>query len=506
MTGRRASGLPPTAAGPDLDNSQKWRAFGAIAISFVTMVMSQSMVFVALSAIADDFGVTLRVVTWVVIAEALTISALMMPMGRLADIVGWKRIHLIGLLLFGSGAVFTALAPTFGLLVVARVVMAAGNAMGQSVGTAMVVAVFPEHERGTAIGSQSTAVAIGGASGPIVGGLLLQVLPWETLFLMLVIPIGIAFIAGVMVLDDTRMQPDRRSMRLPFDWGGAILSSLAIVLLVIVINNPRAESWVSPVMLGSLFAAVLLLVAFVRWERRTTAPMLEIGLFSNRVFSLAIVTRLLGFMAVTPTRFLMPIYLISLRGLQEGAAGAVLFLTSLGMGLAAQASGRLSDRFGSRPFAIFGFVLLVGTLLPVAFLTQETPLPIVMGLLFLNGLGIGLWNVPNNSVIMGSVPPSRLGVVGAFTNLTRNVGNVIGQAVASGVVVAIMASHDFDIPLSAIAETPGATVAFIDGWRASYLLATAYAVIGLIFAIKTRPPFEHQPRGASARGGRRGAR
>ncbi|MGE3858270.1 MAG: MFS transporter, partial [Dehalococcoidia bacterium] len=467
-------------------------------ISFVTMVMSQSMVFVALSAIADDFGVTLRVVTWVVIAEALTISALMMPMGRLADIVGWKRIHLVGLVLFGAGAVLTAVAWSFGLLILARVVMAIGNAMGQSVGTAMVVAVFPQEERGTALGSQSSAVSIGGASGPIVGGLLLQFMPWETLFLMLVVPIGIAFVVGYLVLDDARMQPDRRTRRPAFDWGGAVLSGLAITVLVIVINNPRAEPWLSPVILGGLFGSILLLAGFVMWELRAAAPMLEIRLFRSGVFSLAILTRLLGFMAITPTRFLMPIYLISLRGLEEGAAGGVLFLSSLGMGLSGQAAGRLSDRFGPRLFTAIGFVILIGTSLPIAFMTATSSLPVLMGLLLVNGLSIGIWNVPNNSVIMGAVPPSRLGVVGAFTNLTRNVGNVAGQAIASAIVVAVMASHGFDIPLSEIAGSPGAAEAFLDGWRASYLLVTGWAVAALLLALVTKPPFERPSRGARA--------
>ncbi len=480
----------PGPVAPGADDSRKWRAFTAIAISFVTMVMSQSMVFVALSAIADDFGVTLRVVAWVVISEALTISALMMPMGRLADIVGWKRIHLVGLVLFGAGAALTALAGTFPILIAARVVMAVGNAMGQSVGTAMIVAVFPREERGTAIGSQSSAVAIGGASGPIVGGLLLQFMPWQTLFLLLLVPIGIAFVAGYLVLDDQRMQPNRRTARLPFDWGGAALSSLAITILVIVINNPRTEPWLSPTILGGIVGGLLLLVAFVFWEMRAAAPMLEVSLFRSGVFTLAIVTRLLGFMAITPTRFLMPIYLISLRGMAEGAAGSVLFLSSLGMGLAGQAAGRLSDRFGSRLFTVIGFVVLVVTSLPIAFIDEGSSVALVMVLLFVNGLSTGLWNVPNNSVIMGSVPVSRLGVVGAFTNLTRNVGNVAGQAIASAVVVAIMASHGFEIPLSKIAGTPGASSAFLAGWRATYLMVTAYSVAGLALAAVTKVPSE----------------
>ena len=138
--------------------------------------------------------------------------------------------------------------------------------------------------------------------------------------------------------------------------------------------------------------------------------------------------------------------------------------------------------------------MLVLTSLPMAFLAGDSALWIVMVLLLVNGLGMGLWNVPNTSVIMGAVPVSSLGVVGAFTNLTRNVGNVTGQAVASGVVVAVMAASGFDVPLSEIADTAGAGEAFLDGWRAAYLLVTGYSLLGLILAFLTRPQFERVTR------------
>ena len=480
---------PPPAreAGSGIDDSYKWKAFVAIAIAFVTQVMSISMVFVALSSIADDFGVTLRAVSWVVVAQALTISALMMPMGRLADIVGWRRVHLGGLLLFGGGAVLTALAPTFGLLILARIVMAAGTAMGQSVGTAMMVSVFPPRERGKAIGSHTTAVSIGGASGPIVAGLMLQVLPWEALFWLLLIPTVIAFAAGYLILDDERLNQPRHAVRPPFDYLGALLSAAAIALLVITINNPLGVGWASPLIVGSLLTVALLFASFVRWELRTEAPMLELRMFQNAVFSMAVVARFLGFLGATVTRLLVPIYLISLRGLEEAAAGGVLVLTSLGMGIAAQSSGRLSDRFGPRPFTVLGFVMLGLAALPMALLGEDSPIWIVMALLFVSGLGMGTWNVPNNSVIMGSVPASSLGIIGAFTNLTRNVGNVAGQAVAAGVVVAVMAADGFDIPLSEIADTPGAGDAFLDGWRLAFLLVFAYSALGLVLALFTKP-------------------
>ena len=468
------------------DDSYKWRAFTAIGISFVTNVAAMSMVFVALSAIADDFGVTLGTVAWVVIVQALVISALMLPMGRFADIVGRKRIHLTGLVLFAGGALLVAFAPTFELLIAARVVMAVGNSMGQPVGTAMVVSVFPEHERGKAIGAQTTAVAIGGASGPIIAGLVLQVLPWQALFIGLTIPIAVAFVAAVILLDEERVSYHVEGERPPFDWGGALLSGVAVVVMVITINNPFELGWGSAPMIASVVVLAALIRAFIRWELRTEHPMLELRLFQIAAFRTAVGARLAGFMGTTASQFLVPIYLISLRGMGAAAAGGVLFLRSAGMGVAAQFSGRLSDRYGPRPFGIAGFVLLVVTTVFTIFFTAETQLWIVLAVLFSSGFSHGLWNVPNNSTILGSVPVASYGVIGAFTNLTRNLANVIGQAVASTVVVAVMVSRGFDIPLSDIADSEGGGLAFIDGWRAAFIAALVLSVVGLILTARTK--------------------
>ncbi|MDA1280499.1 MAG: MFS transporter [Chloroflexi bacterium] len=472
---------------PDTVDNYKWKAFTAVAIAFVTMVASMSMVFVGLSDIADDFGVTLRSVSWVVIAQGLTISALMMPMGRLADIIGRRKVHLIGLVLFGGGAVFTALAPTFGLLITARVVTAIGNSMGQSVGTAMVISVFPARERGMAIGSQTTAVAIGGASGPMIGGLLLQFFPWQAMFWVLTVPISIAFVAGYFILDENRVSQNRSKQRQSFDWMGAILSGATVVIAVILINNPFGVRIVSPLILGGTAAAVALFAVFVWWELKTDSPMLELRMFRNRVFSMAIATRFLGFLGTTAVRFLMPIYLISLRSLEEAAAGGVLFLTSLGMGIAAQSSGRLGDRFGERPFAVLGFVALVITAVGFMTFTSETSMWIVMIVLLVNGLAMGLWNVPNNSIIMGAVGRESFGVVGALTNLTRNVGNVVGQAIGSAIIVGVMVVEGFDIPLSEIGGDPAAGKSFMNGWRLAYVFVTVFSLLGLLLSILTKP-------------------
>ena len=453
-----------------------------IGVAFVTNVAAMSMVFVALPSIADDFGITLRSVSWVVIAQSLTISSLMLPMGRIADMIGRRRLHMIGLSLFGVGALAVALAPNFGLLIAARVLMSIGNAMGQSVGTAMVVAVFPESERGKAIGAQTTAVAIGGASGPILGGLILQVLPWEAMFLLLLIPISIALLASWLVLDPGLVESDGvadRTDRPRFDWPGAGLSAAMVTVLVLTLNNPQALPWLSlPILLGGI-AVVVLLALWIRWELRTTDPMLDLSMFANRVFSLAVGARFAGFMGSTVVFFLTPVFLISLRSMSAAQAAGVLFLNSAGMGIAAQFSGRLSDRVGSRGLSTVGFLLLSGAALAFSMIDQSTPLTVVMPIMLAIGLSLGTWNVPNNSSIMGAVPARQHGVVGALTNLTRNMGNVVGQALATAVVVGVMASRGFDIPLSEIAGSAGASEAFLGGWRWSFRLVSLLGLVGL---------------------------
>lgn len=460
------------------------------------MVMSFSIVFLALSAIADDFGVTLRTVSWVVIAQSLTISAVMLPLGRVADIVGRKKFHLTGMALFGGGAIFAALSPTLPILIIARIVMAVGNGMGQAVGTAIIISVFPSNERGKGIGGQTTAVAVGSAAGPIIAGLMLQVFSWRALFVFMAIPIAIAFVWGYIILDDERIgSAPPGAVRPPYDWVGAGLSAAGMILLVLTINNPLNVAWFSPLIIAGAIATVGVFTAFVKWELATASPMLDLRLFKIVVFRFSIAGRYLGFMGTSATFFMMPIFLLSFRGMSEGAVGGILFLGALGLGISAQISGRLSDRFGPRRFTILGFAIILFTAVGFSTFTRSTPLWQIGLVLFANGVGMGMWNVPNNSAIMGSVPRSALAVVSAFVNLVRNVGSVIGQAVVAAIVVGVMASNGFDIPLSEIKSTAGAGDAFIDGWRLAYIVVTVLSLLALVTAFFTRdsePPEPHK--------------
>lgn len=483
----RASGPKPSRWWTEA----KWQAYLAIALSFVTVVMSTAMVFLLLSTIADDFGVTLRAVGWVVIIESLVISALLLPLGGLADGIGRRRMYLWGLFIFGVGAVCTGLAPTFAILIFARIFMSLGNAMVQAVGTGMLAAAFPPEEKGLAMGAQTTAVSVGAAAGPLLGGLAIQLAGWRALFVFLAVPVAISIVVGRAVLDEDppaavslgRSGSGFGMSRSRFDGVGSLLAATIVIALVVTISNPFALPWLSPFIIGGFGTAVVALVAYVRWELGHDQPVLQLRLFRLPTFRAAVIVRLLGFIGSATTGLLLPIYLVSLRGFADGLAGVVLFFVAAGSGLGAQIAGRLSDRIGPRPPSLVGLALQGAVAIPLLMADQDTSLLYLTLLVLLSGLGISLWNVPNNGAMMGSVPVQNFAAVGAFTHVTRTMGNVIGQALVAAIVVGIMANRGFDVPLSEIADTNGASQAFLAGWRTAYAVTAGLAVITLVLAL-----------------------
>ncbi len=484
--------------------ARKWLAFATIGLSLVTIVFASTMVFVMLDAIAADFGVTLRSVGWVVIVDSLIVSALLLPMGGVADRIGRRRVYLTGLVVFGAGSVLVGLAPTFLALIGARVVMSIGNALVQSVMTAMIVAVFPPEERGRAIGGQTTAVSVGAACGPLLAGFVLQVAAWEVLFLFVALPSAVAAVAGLAILpadrpvaasiatststststsvsaDGTAGQIDRRR----FDPVGGVLAAIVVVALVLTIGNPLGRGWLSPTILGGVAVVAAALAAFVRWELRHATPMLDLRLFTQRVFRLSVTIRFLAFIGYATLALLLPVYLISLRGLADGLAGTIVFLVALGTGIAAQVAGLLSDRVGPRRPSTVGLVLQIVLSIVLVAWAVDIPLPVLAVVVFASGAASGLWNVSNNSAMMGEAPPDGLAVVGAFSNVNRTMGTVVGQALATALVVGVMAGRGFDIPLNEIADTPGAGSAFIDGWRAAFVATAVTSAAALLVSLR----------------------
>ena len=461
-------------------NSPKWQAFSAIGLTYITTVFATAFAFLALPDIAADFDVTLSTVGWVVIVESLLIASLLLPLGGLGDVLGSRRVLSIGIFVFGIGALLTGLSPTFIALIGARIVMALGNALIQSVATGLVFSLFPSNERGLAMGAQTSSVAVGSMAAPLLGGVGLEFLSWRTIFMLLVIPTALAFVAVRTRIPKQQTNQGTRDRR--FDVLGSVLSALTITVLVVTISNPFSLRLTSPIILGGAVLAVALLALFVRWELATDHPLFELRLFAERGFRTSVALRTFGFLATAPATLLMPIYLLSFREVSAAAAGVVIALLSIGMGTAGQVAGRLYDAVGARTPSLVGFALQVLVSLIFAFSDESTSLILFGAASAAAGFGLALWNVPNNSAMLAATPPEYLGVSGAFSNLARTLGSVIGQAVATAVVAAVMASRGFDIPLDELTETIGAPAAFNDGWKTVFLLSAGFSAVLLLVA------------------------
>ena len=453
------------------------------------MVLDFSIVFLALSSIAEEFGVTLRAVTWVVISTSLVTSAIMLPLGRVSDITGRKKFHIAGMFFFVAGAALAFTAQSLEALIVARVVMAIGASMGQAVVFAIIVGTFPENERGKALGMITTMVAIGAAAGPIIAGPIIQAFEWRTVFLVTMIPTTVGIVAAFVVLDDSRIGSVIEQVRAKYDWLGAIFSAGALTLIILTISNPFAFDWISFQIIGGLTVSIALFAALVWWELRVESPMINLHFFENSTFAWSTTTRLLAFLGGSAMFFLMPVFVQSFMGYDQRSAGLIMFVGALGMGLSSQLSGRYSDTYGFRVFTIVGISLNLVMNLLMAFFVADTPLWLVMPVLFVNGAATGMWMAPNMSATLSTVGRGDYGSMSAFLNLVRNVGSVIGQALATAIIAGVMLSRGAEVGLSELADhaNPAVIDAFISGWRLTFWVLSGFVALALFAAIKTRP-------------------
>ncbi len=474
------------AAAAAATDNYKWKAFTVVGIALFTMVMDFSVTGIALPTIAKDFSLTLRVASWVAIAGSLTISAALMPLGRLADIAGRKSVHLAGITLFAGGAVLAALSPNLPSLLAARVVMALGAAMDQALVMAIVVAVFPPAERGKGLGMITMAVGVGAIAGPILGGPLVNAFGWRSVFWFLSIPTALSFPLAVLILDDHRIGTVRDRISGRYDWFGAFTSAGAMGLAILTVTNPFDLGWTSAGIIAAAVGAAFLTAMFIFWELRTPYPMFNLRLFALPQFSWSTIARFLGFFGTSAVWFLMPFYVQNAQGYSPSATGLVIFVGALGMAVTGAFAGRLSDRFGVKLFTLAGLAVTAAMGVAFASFNLDTPLWLIMPALAINGIGSGLWMAPNMSATLGAVEHSYYGIVSAFLNLVRNVATVGGIAVATLVVATVMLRRGVHANVGEVSSADGTAEAFVAGMRLAFLVLAAFSAVAFLTAMKTR--------------------
>lgn len=461
----------------------KWWAYGAVAIGMFLSVMDQSGINIALPQISEHFTADIPTVQWITLGYSLATSAMLMPMGRLSDMIGRKEVYLIGYVGFIILAFVGGLSQSLAFLIAAKILQGIASAGVQANSMALITEVFPSSERGKAMGLYMTIIGTGAISGPILGGLIVSNFGWRWVFFA-GIPVGIlAILSAALILKGRNPQQADRSGRGSFDWVGAALSSAALVVFLLAMTNGWKIGWTSAPIVAGFAAAVVLLAAFIIWELRVSDPMLDLSLFSSRVFSLAISARFVQFMGGSAIFFLMPFYLIQGLGYEASRAALLMIPGSLCMAIVSPLAGRLSDRLGTKWLAAAGAIFSAAGMLNLSLLSIESPAwQIILGI-FLSGLGMATFSSPNTSAIMGSLTPDKYGIVSGFVNLARTSANVTGVAISTTFVTITMASYGFEPTLSVLADGGGEGVrtAFVAGL--SLALKVSFGLMLLALAL-----------------------
>jgi len=484
---------PKSDAGTSLSRSPnfKYWIFGALAIGIFASVVDHGSVNVALPIIAEEFETDLPTIQWVVIIYALAISALLLPMGRLSDLVGRKKVYIFGMVVLGAGAVLSGLSPALEMLFPSRVLQGVGSAMTQGTGMAIITAAFPAHEKGRAIGLYMTMVGVGNVVGPAIGGVVVDAFGWRMVFFLTPPLEIIGIVATWWVMRGWSEAQETSGTR--FDWLGAALSTGILVALILAMTTGNKAGWLSPSIIVAFAGSVVMLVSFIWWELHTDAPMLDLRLFKGKTFTLGISAAFLTFLGSSATLFMMPFYLQNVLGYSAKTAGFVVVPGALCMAVLGTVSGVLSDRFGRRPFTVGGLASSAVGLLILSRVTEDSSLFMVVPALMLMNAGMGIFYSPNSSSVMSTVGQVKYGVVSGFLNLVRNTANVSSIAIATIIVTTTMAAQGFEPSLGAVRdEVEGVASAFTLGLRYAFLIMMGIVLAGMVFSA-LQPPYVEDP-------------
>ena len=462
---------PPAAA-----SSHKWLVMAAVGMSTFLATVDGSIVNVALPTMVDRLGTDFPTIQWVVVGYLLTMATLLLGVGRLADMRGKKPIFIAGLVIFILGSLLCGLSTSVYWLIGFRVLQAVGAAMALAIGPAIITETFPPSERGKALGIGGTIVSLGSITGPTMGGLIINALDWHWIFFVNV-PIGL-----VSVLMALRFIPATRPAgRQRFDFGGAAALFVSMLSLLLGLTVGQGLGFTDPRVLALFAGFAVFLILFVIIEQRVAQPMVDLTLFRNALFSVSLITGFVTFVAAAGAFLLLPFYLQNILGYGTQQIGILMSIVPITMGATAPVSGSLSDRLGSRTITVVGMAVLVLAFFSISTLSTDTSaLGVVLRLLPL-GLGMGIFQSPNNSAIMGSAPRERLGIASSFMALTRTFGQTTGTALIGAVwAMSVLQLFGAPLPQGATTAPPDIQVAAI---HSTFLLVMGMVAAALLLTI-----------------------
>ncbi len=444
--------------------------FLIIITSFINPFLGAA-INIALPAISQDFSMGAVGMSWVSMAFLLSSAVFLVPLGKLADIRGRKKVFLTGNIIITVTSILCALAQSGGMLVAMRALQGIGSAMVFGTGVAIITSVYPARERGKAIGITVTAVYIGLSLAPFLGGMLTQYLGWRSIFYSTV-PFGL-LVMWITLKFIKEEWADARGEK--FDLPGSLVYLLSMSAFMFGLSRLPDSSAI--ILAGS---GLIGLVIFIVMEQKVKYPVFNFKLFSsNRLFAFSNLAALINYATTFAITFLLSLYLQYVLGLSPRDAGMILITQPVTMALVASISGRLSDKYDPRILSSAGMGIIVGGLVMLTFLTGQSPICYLIFNLAIVGFGFGMFSSPNTNAIMGSVDKKYLGIASATVGTMRLTGQMMSMAIAT-LILRLMIGNQ---PLSA-----QHSAAFMTSMKITFMIFVVLCVLGVFASLARGKP------------------
>jgi EmrB/QacA subfamily drug resistance transporter len=471
----------------------KWLALITVSIGTYMSTLDASIVNISFPRLTKVFNTEPSIVLWVSVAYLLVSVSLVFVFGRIGDFLGRKKVYTLGFAIFTIGLILCTFSQSILQLILARVVQAVGASMTVALGTAIITAAFPPQERGKALGISGATVSAGLLSGPVIGGLLVDLFDWQAIFY---VTIPVALVGMVMAIVCLKEQKVTEG-KFRFDWVGSVTLSSGLACLLLFFNLGGKTSFSEPLVMIFGIITLVLIIIFIIIERKVTQPVLDLKLFRNRLFAAGNITLLIMFVALSANTLLMPFYLIEGLEYPASQAGFLFASVSITALVIGPISGWLSDKIGYRLLCTVGITLMSGGLFWLSRLGIEARLIDILPRLVLIGVGSGLFSSPNNSSIMGSVPWEKLSTGSAMIATVRQVGMSSGIAIAGALYTNREAIHLIQLTNTNPILSDIDRVAMIAGYQDTMLIAAIVCALAIFASFSrgqgrpqvTKPPF-----------------
>jgi EmrB/QacA subfamily drug resistance transporter len=445
--------------------------FTTVLLTFMA-VLDSSIVNVALPVMAKKLSVSMASIEWVVTSYLIVIVGTILIFGRLADIKGKTTIFKFGIVIFTIGSLACGITNSLFVLIIARALQAIGASATMATSHGIITHVFPQNERGKALGLNGTFVALGAMVGPPLGGFIVSAFSWKYIFLINV-PIGIvAFIIALNTLPKATAKVGEK-----FDFIGGILFTLSIVLFFGSLTYGKEMGYDHIAVILAFVLSIILFIGFIQAEKHISVPLLQFDIFKNSLFSLSVFCAFISFIAISCSSIIIPFYLQDVMKLTPSKTGVLMMVSPIILAVVAPMSGHLSDKVGSEVLTFLG---LSGTslgLLLMSTLNEYSHLGFLITFIALISMGNGMFQSPNNSLVMSTVHKSKLGIAGSINALVRNLGSVVGVALSTSLLYNRM-SHKIGYHVTGYVS--GRDDIFVYGMKYVYITAAVICGTGAV--------------------------